>query len=168
MQSPSTNRSGDRVGKRSVVRCANLEARKQIANDALEKRHVLVHQLRNVDVSQGAKQKRILGRVGRGALEDPRGREHRLDAPHAKVVVVLPWSRAIWWRGGKGVKSHRKRQSQENAMNPGTPNRYTNAHARTWVDSCSAASLKQVTILRESCGASVKPSAKSRISAMYP
>lgn len=55
----------------------------------LEERCVLLEELGEVAVPEGANQHHVLVLVGVLSLQRPRHHQHRLDCPHPEVVVIL-------------------------------------------------------------------------------
>ena len=79
----------DRRLERAVVDGRDVDAREQVADDALEERQVVGEELGQVHVEHRADEHEVLVEIGVGALEPARHHEHRLDRAHAVVVVVL-------------------------------------------------------------------------------
>mmetsp|Transcript_2367 Transcript_2367/g.7837 ORF Transcript_2367/g.7837 Transcript_2367/m.7837 type:complete len:1218 (-) Transcript_2367:3636-7289(-) len=75
--------------QQTVVDRRHHQAGVQVADDAVEERQVGCQEAGHVGLAHGADQADILGQLGVAALDAARHDQHRLDLPHAVVVVVL-------------------------------------------------------------------------------
>ena len=67
----------------------DLNAREQVLNQRVEERQVFLDEFRNVGVPHGPNQNDIFFQVWGGALDVTRHHQHRLDATHTEIVMLL-------------------------------------------------------------------------------
>ena len=73
-----------------------LDGWEEVVDEGEEERLVLVHQLRQVHVSQHSHHNRGLRVVGVRPLHGPQGAQHGQDVSQAKVIVHLVDNRGRW------------------------------------------------------------------------
>lgn len=79
----------DRRDHGLVVHVWQPDAGEQVAQNALKEGHVLIEELGQVDVADGAQHEDVLRLVGQLALEVAGGAQHRNDCAHA-CMHALP------------------------------------------------------------------------------
>lgn len=67
----------------------DIESRKEVTNQTHEHRHVICHNLGDVEISQGAHQDLVLWSVRVSSFQGPCYHEHRLDGSQSPVIVIL-------------------------------------------------------------------------------